>query len=61
MEERVKCYCILLLAGSILVEGTNAVLVNTVEVYGRAPTVDPYQERFIKGKAAIATTFPIVQ
>lgn len=34
MEERVKCYCILLLAGSILVEGTNAVLVNTVEVYG---------------------------
>ncbi|KAL0098233.1 hypothetical protein J3Q64DRAFT_1818359 [Phycomyces blakesleeanus] len=39
-----------LFAGCILLDGTNALLVNCIETYGRKKDVDPHAERYSKGE-----------
>ncbi|KAI9595880.1 hypothetical protein BDF19DRAFT_413340 [Syncephalis fuscata] len=51
-------FCSQVLAGAILMEGTTAILVNCLEVYGRTPSVDAHHERFLTGKSSRMTSHP---
>ncbi|KAG2206304.1 hypothetical protein INT47_007318 [Mucor saturninus] len=48
-----------MLAGAILVEGPNSILLNTVEPYSRDPLLDAHYEKFTTGQSTFPTSLGI--
>lgn len=50
--------CARALAGMIIVDKNQALLINCLEVYGRVPSLDAHHERYLLGKNESATSHP---